>query len=62
MLLMVLFQFLSMVSLMTMAWYSLKLFFNNQAGLCVMGLFGCTHKTIAPGIPLISSIYHGNPN
>lgn len=62
MLLMVLFQFLCMVSLMTMAWYSLKLFFDNQPGLRVMGLFGCTHKTIALGIPLISAIYHGDPN
>jgi len=27
-----------------------------------MGLFGCTHKTVAVGIPLINAIYEGNPN
>ena len=26
-----------------------------------MGLYGCTHKTVAMGIPLINAIYDGNP-
>jgi solute carrier family 10 (sodium/bile acid cotransporter), member 7 len=29
--------------------------------LCVMGLFGCTHKTISVGVPLINAMYEGNP-
>jgi solute carrier family 10 (sodium/bile acid cotransporter), member 7 len=27
----------------------------------VMGLFGCTHKTIAIGIPLINALYEDSP-
>ncbi len=27
----------------------------------VMGLFGCTHKSVALGIPLINAIYEENP-
>mmetsp|Transcript_25535 Transcript_25535/g.53348 ORF Transcript_25535/g.53348 Transcript_25535/m.53348 type:complete len:82 (+) Transcript_25535:833-1078(+) len=26
-----------------------------------MGLFGCTHKTVAMGVPLINAIYEDNP-
>jgi solute carrier family 10 (sodium/bile acid cotransporter), member 7 len=26
-----------------------------------MGLFGCTHKTVSIGVPLIGAIYEGNP-
>lgn len=26
-----------------------------------MGLYGCTHKTVAMGVPLINAIYEGNP-
>jgi sodium/bile acid cotransporter 7 len=26
-----------------------------------MGLFGCTHKTVAIGVPLINAIYEGSP-
>merc|ERR1712238_86116 len=44
-----------------LAWYLLKLLFGNEPTLRVMGLFGCTHKTVAMGIPLINAIYDGNP-
>jgi hypothetical protein len=27
-----------------------------------MGLFGCTHKSLAMGVPLITPIYEGDPN
>jgi len=27
-----------------------------------MGLFGCTHKTVAMGVPLINAIFDDNPN
>ena len=35
--------------------------FPNDPKLQVMGLFGCTHKTVAVGIPLITSIYSDSP-
>lgn len=60
--LMVLFQLICMLILMAMAWYSIKFLFPNQPKLWVMGIFGCTHKCIALGVPLISIIYNGNPN
>jgi solute carrier family 10 (sodium/bile acid cotransporter), member 7 len=44
------------------AWFSLKLLFPNKPKLRVMGLFGCTHKTVAVGIPLINAIYENNPS
>jgi sodium/bile acid cotransporter 7 len=60
--LMILFQFLLMISLMTVAWYSLGFAFPNQPRSRVMGLFGCTMKTVALGIPMINSIYENDPN
>lgn len=60
--LMVLFQLICMVVLMALAWYSIKFLFPTQPKLWVMGIFGCTHKCIAIGVPLISIIYKGNPN
>ena len=59
---MILFQFLLMVFLMGLAWYMLKFLFRDQPELRVMGVFGCVEKTVSLGIPLISSIYEGNPN
>jgi solute carrier family 10 (sodium/bile acid cotransporter), member 7 len=59
--LMILFQFLLMMTLMGMASYSLKFMFPNKPKLRVMGLFGCTHKTVAIGVPLINALYSGNP-
>jgi len=46
---------------MIMAWFALKLLFPDKPALRVMGLFGCTHKTVAMGIPLINSIFEDNP-
>lgn len=60
--LMILFQFLFMVSLMLLAWTLLRRFFPDEPKLRVMGLFGCTHKTISIGVPLIAAIYHDNNN
>jgi sodium/bile acid cotransporter 7 len=59
--LMILFQFIFLTTLMVVAWFSLKLVFPNQPKLRVMGLFGCTHKTVAMGVPLINAIYESDP-
>jgi solute carrier family 10 (sodium/bile acid cotransporter), member 7 len=40
-------QFVLLCSLMVLAWYALKLFFHDEPKLRVMGLFGCTHKTVS---------------
>ena len=45
---------------MLLAWYSLK-HLGFAAKLRVCGLFGCTGKTIALGVPLINSIYDNDP-
>ena len=45
---------------MIMAWFLLKFLFPNNPRLRVMGLYGCTHKSVATGIPLITAIYGGN--
>jgi sodium/bile acid cotransporter 7 len=53
-------QFLCLTGLMIAAWILLKLFFGNEPRLRVMGLFGCTHKTVAMGVPLINAIYEND--
>lgn len=60
--LMILFQFIALCVVMVVAWFLLRILFRNQPELRVMGLFGCTHKTVAMGVPLINAIYDGNPN
>jgi sodium/bile acid cotransporter 7 len=60
--LMILFQFILLVGVMSLAWFLLRLFFRDQPMLRVMGLFGCTHKTVAMGVPLINAIYENDPN
>jgi sodium/bile acid cotransporter 7 len=40
-------QFALLCSLMLLAWFALKLVFPNEPKLRVMGLFGCTHKTVS---------------
>lgn len=55
-------QFALLCSLMVLAWYLMKLLFRNRPKLRVMGLYGCTHKTVAMGVPLINAIYESNPN
>ena len=61
-LLMILYQFILLSFLMTVAWISLKVCFSSDPSLRVMGLFGCSFKTVAIGIPLIGSMYENNPN
>jgi sodium/bile acid cotransporter 7 len=60
--LMILYQFLLMVILKIAAWYSLKFLFHDEPELRVMGVFGCVQKTVALGVPLIASVYQGDPN
>lgn len=50
-----------LVLLMAMAWTSLRMLFPREPKLVAMGLFGCTHKTVAVGIPLIETIYADSP-
>ena len=53
--------FVILVSLMVLAWYALQLLFRDEPKLRVMGLFGCTHKTVAVGAPLITALYPNSP-
>ena len=55
-------ELLLALSFMILAWYSLAFLFPDEPELRVMGLFGCVQKTVAVGIPLISSIYESSPN
>ncbi|KAL3806243.1 hypothetical protein ACHAXA_008227 [Cyclostephanos tholiformis] len=50
-----------LVLLMTLAWTSLRVLFPSHPKLQAMGLFGCTHKTVAVGIPMIETIYADSP-
>jgi sodium/bile acid cotransporter 7 len=40
-------QFCLLCGLMCLAWVALKVLFPNEPKLRVMGLFGCTHKTVS---------------
>ena len=60
--LMILFQFILLSFVSVLAWFSLRALFRDEPKLRVMGVFGCTHKTIAAGIPLVTTIYAGDPN
>lgn len=51
-----------MASCKALAWHLLKFLFKNEPKLRVMGLFGCTQKTIALGIPLILAIFGNSDN
>ena len=44
---MIIVQFILLCSLMVLAWISLKFLFPDEPKLRVMGLFGCTHKTVS---------------
>ena len=59
---MILFQFILLISLMILAWYSLKVLFTDQPERRVTGLFACCMKTVALGIPLINSMYGNSEN
>ena len=60
--LMIIFQFIILSTVMIIAWMLLKVLFPDQPALRVMGLYGCTHKSVAMGIPLINAIYEDDPN
>jgi solute carrier family 10 (sodium/bile acid cotransporter), member 7 len=60
--LMVACQLIALVFVMVLAWFLMRLLFRDTPELRVMGLFGCTHKTVAMGVPLINAIYDTNPN
>ena len=60
--LMIIFQFIILSTVMIIAWILLKVLFPDQPALRVMGLYGCTHKSVAMGIPLINAIYEDDPN
>ena len=59
---MIAFQFIILSLVMIIAWMLLKVLYPNQPTLRVMGLFGCSHKSVAVGIPLINAIYEDNKN
>jgi len=50
-----------LILIMILCWALLLILFRDKPKLQAMGIFGCTHKTIALGVPLIGSIYEGNP-
>ena len=54
-------QLVCLTTVMATAWTALRIFFRNEPKLQAMGLFGCTHKTVAMGVPLINAIYEENP-
>lgn len=54
-------QVILLASSMFIAWIALFIFFNRKPKLRVVGLFGCSTKTAALGIPLISAIYEDSP-
>ncbi len=58
--LMILFQLILLSSFMAIAWFIVLRWAPPK--LRVMGLFGCTHKTVAMGIPLINAIYEDQPD
>jgi len=55
------FVFLILSALMVVAWFLFRFLFHSQPKMYVMALYGCTHKTVALGIPLISTIYQDSP-
>ena len=59
---MALFQGFSLVLVMIVAWFLLKCFFRNQPQLRVTGFYGCTQKSVAVGIPMISAVYEHDAN
>jgi len=58
---MIVFIAISLSILMVGAWYLMLLLFKKEIKLRVTGLYACTHKTAAMGIPLINAIYEGDP-
>mmetsp|Transcript_11381 Transcript_11381/g.17090 ORF Transcript_11381/g.17090 Transcript_11381/m.17090 type:complete len:389 (-) Transcript_11381:51-1217(-) len=56
--------FVVLCLLMSLSWlaFGLPFTYGKSPKLRVMGLFGCTHKTVAMGVPLINAIYEDNVN
>ena len=54
-------QLIILLASMVIAWILLFILFNREPTLRVAGLFGCSTKTAALGIPLISAIYEDSP-
>lgn len=54
-------QLVCLTTVMATAWTALRILFRDEPKLQAMGLFGCTHKTVAMGVPLINAIYEENP-
>jgi len=55
--LMIVFVFVLLVLYMIVAWQLLGALYGDRPRMRVMGLYGCTHKTVAMGVPLINAIY-----
>lgn len=60
--LMIVFVFLFLTTFMAVAWQMLGFLYGDKPKMRVMGLYGCTHKTVAMGVPLINAIYEDNPS
>ena len=54
-------QVILLAATMVISWILLFTFFNKNPKLRVVGLFGCSTKTAALGIPLISALYEDSP-
>eukprot|EP00804_Cyclotella_cryptica_P019570 CCRYP_014320-RA/>CCRYP_014320-RA protein AED:0.11 eAED:0.11 QI:348/0.5/0.66/1/1/1/3/331/456 len=54
-------QLVLLCFVMVLAWCLLRILFRKEPKLQAMGLFGCTQKTVAMGVPLINAIYESNP-
>ncbi|KAL7574492.1 hypothetical protein ACA910_015854 [Epithemia clementina (nom. ined.)] len=59
---MIAFVFLFLIGFMAIAWAALAILFKDHPEMRVMGLFGCSQKTVAMGVPLINAFYEGDSN
>ena len=44
------------------SWVCLKAFFGDDIRQCIMGIYGCTQKSVVMGIPLINALFESAPN
>jgi len=56
-----LFVIILMLFFMQVSWVMLKYMFKGKPELIIMGFFGCHHKTVAMGLPLLKAIYEEDP-
>lgn len=61
-LLMAFIQICLLLLTMKIAWYYMFCLFpkSKDRRLCIMGFYGCHHKTVAMGIPLLNAIFDGD--